>query len=106
MPQSPESEKAKQDTSKVRPKKTAQSKAQDSPRPKSTKPPTHATVHSEPTAPSRGPVLTHEEYRSRIAQKAFELYEKRRALTELDDWVEAERLVKLQLLDEQRGASV
>jgi len=53
-----------------------------------------------------GPVLTQEEYRARVARKAFELFEKRQALTELDDWVEAERLVKLQLLSEQRGASV
>jgi hypothetical protein len=53
-----------------------------------------------------GPVLTQEEFRARVARKAFELYEKRRALTEVDDWVEAERLVKLQLLEDQRGLSV
>ena len=53
-----------------------------------------------------GAVLSQEEYRAHVAQKAFEIYEKRRALTEVDDWVEAERLVKLQLLDEQRGVSV
>jgi hypothetical protein len=49
-------------------------------------------------------VLTQEEYRARVARKAFEIYQKRRALTEVDDWVEAERLVKLELLNEQRGA--
>jgi hypothetical protein len=53
-----------------------------------------------------GPVLTQEEFRARVARKAFELFERRQALTELDDWVEAERLVKLQLLDAQRGVSV
>jgi hypothetical protein len=53
-----------------------------------------------------GPVLTQEEYRARVARQAFELYEKRRSLTEVDDWVEAERLVKLQLLSEQQGVPV
>jgi hypothetical protein len=50
-------------------------------------------------------VLTQEEYRARIDRKAFELYEKRQALTDVDDWMEAERLVKLELLEEQRGAT-
>ena len=87
-------------------KKPPSSKAQDSLRSKGTTAATPATVQSEPTPPSRGPVLSQEEYRARVARKAFELFEKRQAVTEVDDWVEAERLVKLQLLKEQRGASV
>lgn len=105
MQQSRDSQKAKQNTSKVGPKKTASSKAQDSLRPKTAKSAMPATVQSEPTAPPMGPVLSQEEYRACVARKAFELYEKRRALTEVDDWMEAERLVKLQLLAEQRGAT-
>ena len=38
------------------------------------------------------------------SQKAFELYEKRQAVTEVDDWLEAERLVKMQLLHAGQGA--
>ena len=35
---------------------------------------------------------------TRVSGKAYELYEKRRALTDVEDWLEAERLVKQQLL--------
>lgn len=105
MQPSRENEKAKKNTSKVGAKKTASPKAQDSlsqPVIKSRQTPLPAVT----AAPSIGPVLTQEEFRARVARKAFELFEKRQALTELDDWVEAERLVKLQLLSEQRGVSV
>ncbi len=105
MQPSRENEKAKQTTSKVGAKKTTSSKAQNSlgqPVTKSARSPLPAV----PVAPSMGPVLTQEEFRARVARKAFELFERRQALTELDDWVEAERLVKLQLLDAQRGVSV
>ncbi|BCA54544.1 hypothetical protein W02_16840 [Nitrospira sp. KM1] len=61
---------------------------------------------AEQGSPSIGSVFTHEEFRARVAQKAYELYESRRALTEVDDWLEAERLVKLQLLSAPQGGSV
>ena len=105
MQPSRENEKENRKTSKVGAKKTTSSKAKDSirqPIAKSPQPPLPAV----PAAPSIRPVLTQEEYRARVARKAFELFEKRQALTELDDWVEAERLVKLQLLSEQRGVCV
>ena len=105
MNQSREGGKSKPNTSRVLPRKTASSsKAQDSSRSKRVKAATLVTLPPEPTTPSLGPVLTQEEYRARVARKAFEIYQKRRALTEVDDWVEAERLVKLELLNEQRGA--
>ena len=105
MQPSRENEKAKQTTAKVGAKKTPRSKAQESLRePVTTSPQPPLSAIS--AAPSMGPVLTQEDYRARVARKAFELYEKRRALTEVDDWVDAERLVKLQLLNEQQGVSV
>ena len=105
MQPSRENEKAKQTTSKVGAKKTIRTKAQDSLSRTVTKS-AQRPLLAVPAAPSMGPVLTQEEYRARVARKAFELYEKRQALTEVDDWVEAERLVKLELLSEQRGTSV
>jgi hypothetical protein len=48
-------------------------------------------------------VLSDDEYRARVAQKAYELYQKRQALTEKDDWLEAERLVKLEILRGDHG---
>ena len=47
-----------------------------------------------------GRVVTEEQYRARVSQKAYELYEKRQAATHYDDWIEAERLVKTELLAE------
>jgi hypothetical protein len=104
MQHSRENQKTKQSARKGAVKRTSSSKAQDSLPKKMTKSATPATAQPEATAPSTGPVLSQEEYRARVARKAFELYQKRRALTEVDDWIEAERLVKLELLDEQRGA--
>jgi hypothetical protein len=49
-------------------------------------------------------VVTEEQYVTRVRQKAYELYEKRQATTHLDDWVEAERLVKTELLAEGQWA--
>jgi hypothetical protein len=106
MQHSREKEKTKQSPIKGAVKRTSSSKAQNSLPTKMTRSATPATVQSEAIAPSMGPVLSQEEYRARVARKAFELYEKRRALTEVDDWIEAERLVKLQLLDGQCGVSV
>jgi hypothetical protein len=42
--------------------------------------------------------LSEDEFRGRVAAKAYELYAQRQAVTEVDDWVNAERLVKEQLL--------
>jgi hypothetical protein len=49
-------------------------------------------------------VLSEDQFRARVAQKAYELYQKRQSLTEKDDWLEAERLVRLELLSEEHGA--
>ena len=62
--------------------------------------PTHKDVASS----AIGRVVTEEEYRTRVSQKAYELYEKRQAATNVDDWVEAERLVKNELLAEGQWA--
>ena len=50
------------------------------------------------------PVVTEEQYRARVSQKAYELYEKRQAVTHYEDWFEAERLVKTELLAEGQWA--
>ena len=52
----------------------------------------------EPISPAMGLVMTEDEFRTHVSRKAYELYEKRRALTDVEDWLEAERLVKQQLL--------
>jgi hypothetical protein len=48
------------------------------------------------------PALTEDELRARVAQKAFELFERRgrEGGNEMADWLEAERLVRAEL---QRG---
>ena len=48
--------------------------------------------------------LSDDEFRARVARKAYELYQKRQALTEKDDWLQAEGLVRLELLREEHGA--
>jgi hypothetical protein len=48
--------------------------------------------------------VTEEQLRVRVSQKAYELYEKRQAATQLGDWLEAERLVKTELLAEGQWA--
>src|SRR5687768_297318 len=62
--------------------------------------PTHKDVSTSPI----GRVVTEEQYRARVSQKAYELYEKRHSVTQLDDWLEAERLVKTELLAERQWA--
>ena len=42
--------------------------------------------------------LSEDEFRGLVAAKAYELYLQRQAVTEADDWLNAERLVKEQLL--------
>lgn len=49
-------------------------------------------------------LLTNDEFRARVSRKAYELYEKRRTSTQVDDWLEAERLVKRELLAEGQWA--
>jgi len=49
-------------------------------------------------------VLTECEYRSLVAQKAYEIFTQRCAITEVDDWVQAERIVKEQLLAQGQTA--
>jgi hypothetical protein len=49
--------------------------------------------------------VAEEQYRTEpVSQKAYELYEKRQAVTHLEDWLEAERLVKTELLAEGQWA--
>jgi hypothetical protein len=48
--------------------------------------------------------VTEEQYRTRVSQKAYELYEKRQAVSPLEDWLEAERIVKTELLAEGQWA--
>ena len=49
-------------------------------------------------------VITEDEFRGRIAAKAYDLYMRRQAITETDDWMQAERLVKEELLAEGHHA--
>jgi hypothetical protein len=49
-------------------------------------------------------VITEDEFRAKIAAKAYELYAHRQAITETDDWLQAERLVKERLLAEGHHA--
>jgi hypothetical protein len=51
------------------------------------------------------PTVTEEQYRARVSQKAYELYEKRQGTTQVEDWLEAERLVKTELLAEGQWAA-
>ena len=62
--------------------------------------PTHKDASTSPI----GRVVTEEQYKARVSQKAYELYEKRQAITHLEDWLEAERLVKTELLAEGQWA--
>jgi hypothetical protein len=62
-------------------------------------------THKDASASPIGHVVTEERYRTRVSQKAYELYEKRQATTQLEDWLEAERLVKTELLAEGQWAA-
>jgi hypothetical protein len=70
------------------------------PKDKEVERPTYKEASTSPI----GRVVTEEQLRARVSQKAYELYEKRQALTHLDDWLEAERLVKTELLAEGQWA--
>ena len=58
--------------------------------------PAHKDVSTSPM----GRFVIEEQYRARVSQKAYGLYQKRQAATQLEDWLEAERLVKTELLAE------
>jgi hypothetical protein len=58
-----------------------------------------------PSASPAGHLVADEQYRARVSQKAYELYQKRQAVTHLEDWLEAERLVKTELLAEGQWAA-
>ena len=74
--------------------------SQRNPKDKEVERPTHKDAPSSPT----WRVVTEEQYRARVSRRAYELYEKRQAATHLEDWVEAERLVKTELLAEGQWA--
>jgi hypothetical protein len=62
------------------------------------------STYRDVSTPPIGRVVTEEHYRARVSQKAYELYEKRQAATHVEDWLEAERLVKSELLAEGQWA--
>jgi hypothetical protein len=49
-------------------------------------------------------VITEDEYRALVAQKSYEIFMQRCAITEVDDWVQAERIVKEELLAQGQTA--
>jgi hypothetical protein len=70
------------------------------PKDKEAERPTHKDASTSPI----GRAVTEDQLRVRISEKAYELYEKRQAATQLGDWLEAERLVKTELLAEGQWA--
>ena len=103
MQNSQDNEKPKPTVRKAGGRRPSGTKAQRSVREPENKVAEPRRPQSESTSTPVRPMLTQEEYRARVAKRAFELYERRRALTELDDWLEAERLVKMHLLKEEQG---
>lgn len=85
-------------------RKTSEEKAQDSLQPPKKKVRERPAQQDELPSPPGRHILTQEEFQARVAHKAFELYLKRQAVTEVDDWLEAEQLVRRQLLTEEQGA--
>ena len=102
MPHSQDNEKYKP-TARKGTRRTAGTKTPQSTREPEKKVAARPMLQAHSVSTPAAPVLTEEVFRARVARKAFELYEKRRALTEVDDWVEAERLIKLELLGEELG---
>ena len=100
MKNSQENDKSNRTGRKVGVTKSSGKEGQDPPR----KPKTNS--HKRPAPPDESTsslpkgMLTQEEFRLRVSRKAFELYERRRAITAVEDWIEAERLVRMQLLSE------
>jgi DUF2934 family protein len=102
MPNSQNSNEEKQTARKAK-MKTSDNETRHSqrkPKNKEGERPTHEDASGSPI----GRVVTEDQYRARVSQKAYELYEKRQATTELEDWLEAERLVKTELLAEGQWA--
>ena len=87
-------------TAKMKTSTTETRHSERKPKDKKGERPTHKNVSTSPI----GRVVTEEQYRARVSQKAYELYEKRQAATQLEDWLEAERLVKTELLAEGQWA--
>ena len=84
--------------------KTARINAQKLPQKPEKKAFKSSSQPNESISSKKAHVLTQQEFKALVSQKAYELYEKRRACTDVDDWLEAERLVKTQLLTEEQGA--
>ena len=105
MPNSQDNAKQKRTVSEGRGEaKTARITAQKLPQRSEKKASKRVSQPDEFISSKEAQVLTQQEYKALVSQKAYELYEKRRARTDMDDWFEAERLVKTQLLTEERGA--
>ena len=100
MPNSQNSNEEKQTARKAKMKTSETRHSQRKPKNKEEERPTHEDASSSPI----GRVVTEDQYRARVSQKAYELYEKRQATTQLEDWLEAERLVKTELLAEEQWA--
>ena len=64
----------------------------------------HAAGKAETIAGPRQVVITESEYRALVAQKAYEIYMQRCAVSEVDDWLQAERIVKEALLAQGQTA--
>lgn len=73
-------------------------------RPSHGKPQEIAPIVKDSLSSSMRRVVTEEQLRLLVSQKAYELYEKRHAVTPVEDWLEAERLVKAELLSEGQCA--
>lgn len=101
---SQENDKHNRTVRKVKVRKSSGKEGQGAARKPKTKTYKRPTLPEESTSALSRRVLTQEEFRTRVSQKAFELYEIRRAITDVEDWIEAERLVKMQLLSEEGGA--
>jgi len=77
---------------KLKTSATETRKSEQKPNNKEAERPAHKDASTSP--------MTEEQYRARVSQKAYGLYQKRQAATQLEDWLEAERLVKTELLAE------
>jgi hypothetical protein len=91
-------DKPKSRTSK---KSTVSKSAGDRPSPKSAAKKAPPAMSSEQAIGNDSPtqvIITEDEYRGLVAQKAHEIFLQRCAATEVDDWVQAERFVKETLL--------
>lgn len=102
MKNSQRSSEEKQTTRKAKMKAPATETRNSQRRPKDKE--VERPTHEDASTSTIGRVVTEEQYRTRVSQKAYELYEKRQAVSHLEDWLEAERLVKTELLAEGQWA--